>query len=275
VGSIAPGRYADVVLLSDVAAVTVAEVWADGMPICEPMPFPAVDWPDWATRTIRIDRPLTAADFAIPAPEGRAEVQAAVLRPFHWADDFLVESLPVAGGHVQRDAARAITKFAVVDRYSGAGRVGRMFWRGCGPATPATAVACSVGHDQHNIWCVGSCDAAMAMAVNRLRETQGGWALVTGGRVVADVTYEVGGLMTARPAAALDAEMQRLYAEAAKIDWLWEPTFSPRWPKGFPERLQFATLTCAPWRWVLVAPSDAVPEGLVNVATGAVHPVVW
>ncbi|MFN6979858.1 MAG: adenine deaminase C-terminal domain-containing protein, partial [Gemmobacter sp.] len=207
VGSLSPGRYADVVLLSDVAAVTVAEVWADGMPICEPMPFPAVDWPDWATRTIRIDRPLTAADFAIPAPEGRATVQAAVLRPFHWADDFLIEELPVSGDLVQRDAARAITKFAVVDRYSGAGRVGRMFWRGCGPATPETAVACSVGHDQHNIWCVGSCDAAMAMAVNRLRETQGGWALVTGGRVVADVTYEVGGLMTARPAAALDAEM--------------------------------------------------------------------
>jgi adenine deaminase len=42
-----------------------------------------------------------------------------------------------------------------------------------------------------------------------------------------------------------------------------------------PLRLQYATLTCAPWRWVLVAPTEAVPQGLVNVATGAVHPVVW
>jgi adenine deaminase len=40
-------------------------------------------------------------------------------------------------------------------------------------------------------------------------------------------------------------------------------------------RLQYATLTCAPWRWVLVAPTPQVPDGLVNVATGAVHPVVW
>ena len=73
----------------------------------------------------------------------------------------------------------------------------------------------------------------------------------------------------------LDADMQRLYAEADKIEWLYEPTFSPRWFPGFPERLQFATLTCAPWRWVLVAPTEAVPQGFVNVQTGQSHAVVW
>jgi len=279
VGSLAPGRYGDVVLLSDVETVAIAEVWADGQQVSDGArytgPLPRIDWPDWATRTVNLPRPLAAADFAIPAPEGRRSVQAAVLRPFHWADDFLVEELAVEAGAVQRDASRSITKFAVVDRHSGSGAVGRMFWRGCGPATPGTAVACSVAHDSHNIWVVGSCDAAMAQAVNHLRKTQGGWALVREGALVAEVRHEVGGLMTARPAEALDAEMTRLYAEAEQVDWMWEPTFSPRWPKGFPERLQFATLTCAPWAWVLVAPNAAAPTGLVNVATGQSHPVVW
>ncbi len=41
------------------------------------------------------------------------------------------------------------------------------------------------------------------------------------------------------------------------------------------ERLAFATLTCAPWRWVLVAPSPLAPEGFVDVGTGRTHPVVW
>jgi adenine deaminase len=36
-----------------------------------------------------------------------------------------------------------------------------------------------------------------------------------------------------------------------------------------------ATLTCSPWRWVLVAPSPLAPEGFVNVRTGATHPIVW
>ncbi|SDW45911.1 adenine deaminase [Roseicitreum antarcticum] len=279
VGSLAPGRYADIVLLEDVASLQIAEVWADGKQVSQGAQYtgtlPKIDWPDWAVRTINLPRPAEASDFAIAAPESRTQVHAALLRPFHWADDFITTQLEVSDGQVQRDAARNITKFAVVDRYSGKGGTARMLWLGCGPATPDTAVGCTVAHDQHNIWVVGSSDAAMAQVVNKIRDNQGGWALATGGRIVADVRYEVGGLMTNRPAPDLDAEMAHLLAEGAKIDWLYEPTFSPRWFPGFPERLQFATLTCAPWRWVLVAPTQAVPQGFVNVQTGQTHPVVW
>ena len=279
VGSIAPGRFADIVLLGDVASVAIAEVWADGEQISEGTRFigatPTIDWPDWARRSIRIGRSLAAEDFHISANPGRQSMQAAVLRPFHWADGFLTETLAVRDGLVQRDAAQNITKFAIVDRHGGQGGVSRMFWRGCGPRTPDTALACSVSHDQHNIWVVGSSDAAMAMAVNRIATQQGGWVLVDRGAVTATVCYEIGGLMTARPAEALDAEMQMLYAAAASIDWMYEPTFHARWHPGFPERLIFATLTCAPWQWVLVAPHARAPQGFVNVATGETHPVVW
>ncbi|MEO1790478.1 MAG: adenine deaminase, partial [Pseudomonadota bacterium] len=91
----------------------------------------------------------------------------------------------------------------------------------------------------------------------------------------ATVRYEIGGLMTARPAGALDSEWRTFLGIAEGFDWHFEPSSSPRWGPGFPERLQFATLTCAPWRWVLVAPNPAAPTGLVNVATGESHPVVW
>jgi adenine deaminase len=279
VGSIAPGRFADIVLLRDVATLAIAEVWADGRQVSDGSTYlpevPRIGWPDWATRTVAIGRSLTADDFRIPAAPGRTTMHAAVLRPFHWADGFLTEELPVADGAVQRDPARSITKFAIVDRYSGRGGVARMFWRGCGPRDPGTALACSVAHDTHNIWVVGSDDAAMAAAVNAVAAMQGGWALVHGGRLAATVRYEVGGLMTCRPAAELDADMQALYAAAAEIEWMYEPTFHPRWFPGFPERLIFATLTCAPWQWVLVAPSVEAPEGFVNVGTGQTHPVVW
>jgi adenine deaminase len=279
IGSLAPGRFADIVLLDDVASVSIAEVWADGRQASDGKryigPLPAIDWPAWATHTVKIDREIKASDFQIAAPAAASTAKAALIRPFHWADDFLQTELPVVDGLVERAPERNITKFAIVDRYSGRGLVSRMFWLGCGPRTENTAVGCTVAHDQHNIWVVGSSDAAMALVVERIKANQGGWALATGGAIVADVAYEVGGLMTHRPAEKLDADMDRLYTEAAKIDWLYEPTYSPRWFPGFPERLQFATLTCAPWRWVLVAPTDAVPEGFVNVATGASHPVVW
>lgn len=280
VGSISPGRFADFVLLSDVATLQIAEVWADGKQVSQGTtytgPLPKIDWPDWARRTINVGRDLTAQDFEIPAASGRATMNAAVLRPFHWTDDFLTETLAVEDGLVQRDSDRCITKFAIVDRYSGKAQVARMFWRGCGPRTPDTALACSVAHDQHNIWVVGSSDAAMAQAVNAIAAQQGGWALVREGEVAATVRYEIGGLMSARTAEELDAEMQDLYAAAEAVDWMHEPTYVDGWPEGFPERLIFATLTCAPWRWVLVAPHpERAPEGFVNVQTGKTHPIVW
>ena len=279
VGAIAPGRFADMVLLSDVKSFTIAEVWADGRQVSRGTdyiePVPAIAWPDWATDTVKIGRPLAASDFVIPAEPGRTSMQAAVLRPFHWADDFLTYELPVADGAVQRDSGRNITKFAIVDRFSGKTSVSKMFWVGTGPSTPDCAVACSLGHDKHNIWCVGSSDEAMAMAVNALSEIKGGWALVHANQVVATVRYEVAGLMSCRSAEALDADMQALYEKAKAIDWMYEPTFTPRWWPGFPERLAFATLTCSPWRWVLVAPGPLAPDGFVNVQTGATHKVVW
>ncbi|QEW19595.1 Adenine deaminase [Marinibacterium anthonyi] len=279
VGSIAPGRFGDIVLLSDTQSFEIAEVWADGQQVSRGTaytgPLPRIDWPDWARQTVNIGRRLSREDFAIPACEGRESMHAAVLRPFHWDDDFLTCDLPVKDGEVQRDPDRNITKFAIVDRYSGTGAVAKMFWLGCGPRDPETALCCSMAHDKHNIWAVGSCDAAMALAVNTCADMQGGWVLVHRGQVVAQVAYEIAGLMTARPAEDLHADMQALQAAGERIDWIFEPSFHPRWGPGMPERLAFATLTCSPWRWNLVAPSDHAPDGLVQVQTGETHPVVW
>ena len=279
VGSITPGRYADIVLLDDVASVSIAHVFADGQLVSNGKtyvgPLPAIEWPDWAIRTMNVGRLLSAADFAIDAEPGRKTMQAAVLRPFHWNEDFIVEELAVADGKVQRDDARLITKWALVDRYRGDGAVARMFWTGCGPQDPGTALACSVAHDSHNVWVIGSCDEAMAAAVNRLQEIDGGWVLVHRGKLAGEVRYEVAGLMTARSAEALDAEMQLFYRAAGEVTWMYKPSALNLWKPGFPEFLIFATLTCSPWRWVLVAPSKLAPDGFVNVQTGEAHRVVW
>ncbi len=279
VGSIAPGRYADIVLLDDVASVAIAHVYADGVLASDGKRFvgetPNIDWPHWATRTMNVGRSLSAADFEIAAEPGRSSMQAAVLRPFHWNEDFLTEELTVRDGLVQRDADRLITKWALIDRYRGDGAVAKMFWTGCGPKDADTALACSVAHDSHNVWVIGSSDRAMADAVNHLQDIGGGWVLVHGGEIAGTVRYEIAGLMTARPAEALDTEMKTFLAAADRVTWMYTPSALNLWKPGFPEFLIFATLTCSPWRWVLVAPSKRAPQGFVNVQTGETHPVVW
>jgi adenine deaminase len=279
VGSITPGRFADIVLLDDVERVSIAKVFADGRLVAENGAYcggtPAIHWPDWARDTIHIGRALTEDDFRIVAAPDRTSMNAAVLRPFHWNQDFLTFELPVKDGAVERDPSRKITKFSIIDRYSGEANRASMFWIGCGPADPDTALACSVAHDSHNVWTIGSSDAAMALAVNRLSENGGGWTLAHKGGIIAEVVFEIGGLMTARPAETLNADMRRFIETAERLHWMYEPSVNKNWKPGFPEHLIFATLTCAPWRWVLVAPHEKAPQGFVNVQTGQAHPIVW
>lgn len=272
VGSLAPGRYADVVLLSDPEKVIIEKVYASGRLAyadgAYQLPIPEVAYPEWAYNTVNIGKELTAADFAIPSPASDlATAKAAILEMFYFEEDFQVLDLPVVDGFVQRDLEGGITKCALIDRYHGKGRVAKMFWRGVGPATPNSAVACSVSHDLHNVWALGSSDEAMALAVNTVAELGGGWALVNNGEVVATVTYEIGGLMSKRPAEVVAEELEVLYAEADKMEWIGAP--------GLPQRMIFAYLTCTPWKWVLVAPYDGNPSGLVSVTNGETHPVVW
>src|SRR5437773_110088 len=71
VGSLARGRFGDVVLLSDVDKLAIAEVWADGRQVSEGIrytgPVPTIQWPDWATRTIKIGRAIEPDDFVLAA----------------------------------------------------------------------------------------------------------------------------------------------------------------------------------------------------------------
>ncbi|MGA2811053.1 MAG: adenine deaminase C-terminal domain-containing protein [Candidatus Acidiferrum sp.] len=282
VGSLTPGRFADVVLLSDPEQVKIQAVYADGIKVSENyrmlVSVPHIDWPEWARKTVNLGRRIAAADFAVPAPPGRSSVQAAVVPPFHFEKDFFTVELRVEDGLVQRDEARAITKVALLDRYSGRTRISRMFWKDVGMKTPDSAMSCSIVHDNHNAWVIGSSDAAMALAVNTMAEMDGGFVLVIAGQVAAKVRLEIGGLMTARPAEELAKDLLAMRAEMEKLEWMEKPV--PRIQEFLgvehvTEALCYAFLTCPPWNWTFMPPSDALPEGFVNVRTGETHPVIW
>ena len=282
VGSLTPGRYADIVLLSDPERVVIKAVYADGIKVSEDsrmlVSVPKIDWPDWATKTVNLGRTIVASDFVVAAPGGRKTVQAAVVPPFHHQSEFFTVELPVKNGEVQRDETRAITKVALLDRYSGKTRVSRMFWKDVGMKTPDSAMCCSIVHDNHNAWVIGSSDEAMALAVNTMAEMDGGFVLVREGEVVARVRLEVGGLMTARPAEELAKNLLAMRVEMDKLDWIEKPV--PRIQEFLgvehvTEALCYAFLTCPPWQWTFMPPTDGLPEGFVNVKTGETHPVIW
>ncbi len=271
VGSIAPGRYADVVLLSSPKDVAIKEVFANGQLAAKDgkylLPIPKINWPAWATNTINIGRKLTAKDFEILLPAGRSTVTAAIQEPFYTEPEQKTATLAVVNGVVQRDPAHDIVKVAIVDRYTGKAKLGKMFFTGMGPKTPNSAVATSVSHDLHNITVIGSSDEAMAVAVNRISEINGGLVLVKDGKVTAEMRLEIGGLMTSRPVAEAGASMENLYDKGDELEWIGSP--------GFPRRVLFAMITCSPFTWRLVVPYPGNPSGLVLLQTGETKPIVW
>jgi adenine deaminase len=272
VGSIAPGRYADIVLLGgDPAQVAIREVFADGRLAARDgrylLKVPRIRWPTWATRTLRTKRLLRAGDFQIRAPRRSASVRAAIQHDMYRDPAIQSEDLPVIDGWVQADPTRDIIKVATVERHRRTGGVGTMFWTGMGPKSPDSAYAVSVSHDAHHISVAGTSDAAMALAVNTLVRMQGGFALVHKGKVTARVRLEIGGLMTARPAAVLARELEALERAARDVEWIGSP--------GLPGRFIFALITCTPNTWRLVLPYPGNPSGLYNLITQETHPVVW
>jgi adenine deaminase len=271
VGSIAPGRYADVVLLTSVKDVAIKYVFASGQLAAKDgkylLSVPKIDWPSWATDTIHIGRKLTAKDFEILAPAGKTTVTAAIQGPLYTDPEQKTATLPVVDDVVQRDIAHDIIKVAIVDRYTGSAKLGKMFWTGLGPKTPNSALATSVSHDLHNITVVGSSDEAMALAVNRIAEINGGIVLVDEGKVTAEMRLEIGGLMTSRPIADAAASMEDLYAKSDAVEWIGSP--------GFPRAVIFAMITCSPFTWRLVVPYTGNPSGLVLLQTGKTMPIVW
>ncbi len=272
VGSITPGRYADVVLLSSVPDVKIKYVFANGKLAAQDgkylLPVPKITWPTWASDTIHIGRKLTAKDFEILAPKGKTtQVTAAIQAPFYTDPVQKTATLSVVNGVVQRDIARDIIKVATVDRYMGQARLGKMFWTGNGPKTPDSAIATSVSHDLHNITVMGTSDEAMALAVNRIAELKGGIVIVSHGKVLAEMKLEIAGLMTSRPVQDAAASMENVYAKADGLEWIGAP--------GYPRRLLISMITCSPFTWRLVVPYPGNPSGLVLLQTGQTMPTVW
>jgi adenine deaminase len=270
VGSIAPGRYADVVLLTSVKDVAIKEVFCNGKLAAQDgkyiLPVPKIDWPAWATDTINIRRKIVAKDFEILAPHGRATVEAAIQTPRYTAADQKYVTLPVIDGVVQRDIEHDIIKVADIDRYFGKAAMGKMFWSGLGPKTADSALATSVSHDLHEIAVFGTSDEAMAVAVNKLVELNGGIVLVSHGQVVSSMRLEIGGLMTCRPIADAAANLEQLYSAADGMEWIGNP--------GFPRGAIGSLITCSPYTWRLVIPYPGNPDGLVSIKTGEVMPVI-
>jgi adenine deaminase len=205
-GSIAPGRCADVLLVDDLAEMRPRLVLADGEPIGADVP--PYTYPARARDTVRMAREPTIEELRVSASGATARVRAIGMVPGELATEHRIIEAPVADGEVRADPSIDLAKAASIERHGGPGTIGVGFVQGLG--LDRGAVATTVAHDNHNLLVVGMDDGDMLAAVARLRETGGGMVAVDGGAVIGEVRLPIAGLMSDRSVPEVADEVRSL-----------------------------------------------------------------
>jgi adenine deaminase len=221
VGQIAPGRYADIVLTSDLADFRAELVIAAGDVIAQEgawvVDLPAYSYPDEVKHSVHLGRALAAGDFQVPLTErhnGAATARAHVIGIIEnqAPTRHLTLDLPARDGTVHGDPAQNVCKVALVERHRGTGRVQVGFVSGFGLNVPC-AIASTVAHDSHHMLVVGTDDAHMALAANELARRGGGMLVARAGQVQAVVEMPIAGLMSEKRSEAVAREADAVLAE--------------------------------------------------------------
>ncbi len=217
-GSIAPGRRADVILSSDLRDLPVELVIARGQVVAEAgritVECPHLDWPAHSRRTVHLGKTLAAKDFEISAPAGANHVRARVIGVVEnqAPTKALSADLPVIDGLVE--AGGEVCQIALVERHRATGAVVNALVQGFG-YTGRMAMASTVAHDSHHMIVVGTSRADMALAANRLGEVGGGVTIWRDGAELALVELPIAGLMSDSHAEEVAAKADALVAAMA------------------------------------------------------------
>ena len=187
-GAIAPGYLADFAIVDNLTDFHVQTVYKKGKLVYsnnQVADFPLPEIPEHlqaqALDTFHLPR-LAAEDFADSRPRGLIGMVAGQI-------------VTEDRGYAQQvDVQKDILKMAVLERHKNTGHIGIGYLNGYG--LKEGAVATSVSHDSHNIICVGTNDADMAYAANRIAENHGGIVVVKDGQMLAELKLEIAGLMS-------------------------------------------------------------------------------
>ncbi|MDM5225681.1 adenine deaminase C-terminal domain-containing protein [Cytobacillus sp. NJ13] len=197
VGVIAPGKRADVVVISDLNNMTIDQVYLAGKKSAEKgeltIDIAPYIYPESVKKSVK-RKPVTLKELAIEASGRRAKVRAIEAIPFQNLTGGSEFTLNVKDGIVQPCLKQDVLPLLVVERHGRTGKIGKTFLHGFD--LKSGAIAESVAHDTHNIIVTGTNYEDMVTAVNRVIAMDGGIAMIKDSKVVGDLPLRIGGLMT-------------------------------------------------------------------------------
>jgi len=227
VGSLAPGRQADILMVGDLERFDVQTVVAKGTVVVDDGErrhrFQRPVYPAFLRGTVGLQRPVAVEDLALRAPAGASEVTVRAIGAESLLSDERRFTLPVAAdGTVGADVERDVLKVAMWDRYGRWAEPAVAFMQGF--QLKRGAIATSYNPFYNNVMALGTNDADLALAANTVNELGGAFVAVADGEVLGAVPLPLVGLLSDGDADEVVPQLEKLYAQVAEelgcaIEW--------------------------------------------------------
>ncbi|MEK3888800.1 adenine deaminase [Bacillus sp. FSL K6-3431] len=213
-GAIAPGKYADILLMEDLNKVEPSTVVTDGEVIFENekivKPFPEFIYPEHVRNSIHLKSTLKPEDFLLHSESKQAKTGVNVIKIIENSarTEKMTAILKIVDGVIRPDVEKDIIQLACIDRHHASGQISLAYAHGF--QLKKGAVASTVAHDSHNLLVMGTNKEDMAFAANELAKMGGGMIVVEDQKVLARVSMPIAGLMSDQPLETVVKEVQQL-----------------------------------------------------------------
>lgn len=213
IGSITPGKCADIIFVDDLQSFCVKRVMIDGDIVAEngqmTIEISEGEYDDFAMNTMHIGEEITPDTFKIKTDKKeKVIVRTMEIIPARVGNYERRISLDVKDGMIESDLSQDVLKAFVFERHKETGTHGIGFVKGfnikCG------AMASTVAHDAHNLLVIGTNDEDMALAANTLIHCGGGMCAVQNGEVLGCVQLPLAGLMNTKSAEEMSKKVEHL-----------------------------------------------------------------
>jgi len=207
-GAIAPGYYANLIVLDDLPDLQIGMVFYRGRLVARegkplfPLYQPAARG---VTSTVNI-KPFTIEALRLKSSGETMPVIEVV--PGQIITRKKLQKVKIVDGTIVADTSRDILKLAVVERHKATGNIGLGLVSGFG--LKKGALASSIAHDSHNVIAVGTNDEDMFTAVKEIERLEGGLVVAGGGKVLVSLGLPIAGLLSEEPLETVVSELEKL-----------------------------------------------------------------
>ena len=210
-GAIGAGYHADIVFLDNLEEVRPAQVMKDGRILSEAdyAGDYSVEVPEELLHTVHVGD-VTKERIQLVC-DGKTDVIQMI--PQQIVTKHLIEEVPTAGGYFVPN--EIYNKICVVERHGKTGEIGVAPLKGFG--IKGGAVATSVAHDSHNLIVAGDNDEDILLAIQAVEEAQGGYVIVSGGKIVDMLPLPIAGLMSDKASDEVTKKVASMLKETAKL----------------------------------------------------------